>query len=134
MSFSSSLGDLGVLALEPAAALVAAADRGFELAALRREVGERRRQFAEAGFARGERRRCRADPRLDLAAAFDAGRGLVGERLPLRFETRQRRLGVGRKLALALAVRAELDEPARELGDALLAPAPPRVRGLRGRR
>ena len=113
-------GDLAVLALELGAPLVAAADRGFKLAALCREVGERGGELAEAGFARGKRRSGRAGPRLDLAAAFDAGRGLVRERLALRLEPRQRCLGVRRELALALAIRAELDEPSRELGDALL--------------
>ena len=112
-------GELAVLALQPGAALVAAADGRLELGAFGRQVGERRGQFAEAGFAGGERRAGHAHPRLDAGAAFRAGRGLAHESLLLGMQARQRSLGICAEPLLALAIFAQLDEPPRQLGDAL---------------
>ena len=125
-------GDLAVLALQPGAALVAAADGGFELGALGREVGERCRQFAEAGLAGGECPACRADPHLDAGATFGARRSLAQQRFPLRLQARQRRLGIGAEPLLALPVLSELYQPPRQFGDALLGQRRLALQGLAG--
>ena len=112
--------DIGKLGLKPRTALLVIGQRGLQLIAPRREIGQRAGQFGK-GFFRSRKRGVRlGDARVDAGQALGAGMGFGGERGLLEIEPVQRRFGVGCEFALARKIGGKLLEPAIELLDALL--------------
>ena len=112
--------DIGKLGLQPRTALLVIGQRGLQLIAPCREIGERAGELGE-GFFRSRKRGIRlGDAGVDAGQALGAGMGFGGERGLFQIEPVQRRFGVGGELALARQIGGKLLEPAVELLDALL--------------
>ena len=112
--------DIGKLGVEPRTALLVIGQRGLQLIAPRREIGQRAGQLGKGFFGRRKRGVCLGDARVDAGQALGAGMGFGGKRGFFQIEPVQRRFGVGCEFALARKVGGKLLEPPVELLDALL--------------
>ena len=113
-------GDLGHLGLDLAGAVAMLAYGGFELVALRREIGKPRREFGEHLFRGRQGITGFIDAGIDAAAAAGALGGLGLDHFFFGREAGDGRFSIGDQLLLALGVGSELHQALVELGDAIL--------------